>query len=1153
MSLFIRYIFIIIVSISSLGALAQQVTIGQGENSEELKNLSTTGFTLKLHINQVQFIKTKYGQDFYYRAQIPNFGKSIQVGNPQLPLYLKLIEIPANASYRILVRKMHFKIYDLKDYQIIYSLFPAQESVEKRENAPFHFRKNKAVYQKDAFYSESLYSIEELGEMRGQHIARLSISPVEYNPVKNQIKVYDELEIQVIFDMPQGFSQNTKKQKHYSPAFQNVSNYLLNASAYAVMTPIQGAQYPLKYVIVADSSFRTALIPFIKWKEKQGYKIIEAYTSDTAVGNTNASIKGYLQNLYNAGTALDPAPSYVLFVGDVTQIPKYPGQLGSWPADLYYCEFTNDYFPEMMYGRFSANDTSELIPQIEKTIEYEKYLMANPSYLDTCILISGRDASHAATYGDGQINYGTSTYFNATNNISCKSYLYINQSYNKDLEIRQNADSGAAFINYTAHGNIPGWYDPRFYTNNVANMQNAGKYPIMVGNACLTNKFDGPTTCFGEALLRARNKGAIAYIGASDNTFWDEDYYWAVGYGNISSNPTYATTTSGLYDLIFHTHGEPHNQWALTSYEYMQAGNMAVTQGGSNIRRYWELYHLMGDPSLMPYLNVPTPLTATYSPLLPLGVSSFNITTDAYALVAISRGDSLISSTYADSNGLAVLYFPPFTQAGNIDLVITASQKQVYFGNITAGSPNGPYIIYSAHQIIDSNGNNNAQADYNEHIKLNMELINITSHQADSAFAYLRSDDKSINFTDSVFFLGDFPGSDTLSFDSLFAFNVSANAIDKHEVKLYVYIEDSLGNNWTSHFFIKLTAPEIEINTAIIDDTQFGNSNGRIDPGETFKMLIPLSNNGGIETATIQCNLACNYSGVSIASSTYQMDTLRMGSTAFATFDITAGNSFKIGDIIRFDFDFNTNNRTGNKEITELVGFVDEDFETGDLSKFEWITNPQNPWFVQDTIVYEGNYSACSAPINDEDTSFLSITMKVLANDSISFYQKISCEENFDFLYFYIDDIVQGKWSGEKNWTRASYAVKEGIHNFKWAYIKDYINLENRDAAFVDMIAFPPTDAWTNVENAKEQLNSIKLMPNPAHNYSILSFEFAKTAKADIYLYDSKGQQIRIIKQNQATGGPQTIKIDTQNLSSGIYFIGIQNGSERWYKKLIVL
>ncbi|RUA32728.1 MAG: hypothetical protein DSY77_11510, partial [Bacteroidetes bacterium] len=30
-------------------------------------------------------------------------------------------------------------------------------------------------------------------------------------------------------------------------------------------------------------------------------------------------------------------------------------------------------------------------------------------------------------------------------------------------------------------------------------------------------------------------------------------------------------------------------------------------------------------------------------------------------------------------------------------------------------------------------------------------------------------------------------------------------------------------------------------------------------------------------------------------------------------------------------------------------------------------------------------------------------------------------------------------------------------------------------------------------------------------------------------------------------------KIDTQNLSSGIYFIGIQSGSERWYKKLIVL
>ena len=40
--------------------------------------------------------------------------------------------------------------------------------------------------------------------------------------------------------------------------------------------------------------------------------------------------------------------------------------------------------------------------------------------------------------------------------------------------------------------------------------------------------------CFGEGLLRANNKGAVGYIGGSNNTYWDEDFWWAVGNGSIS-------------------------------------------------------------------------------------------------------------------------------------------------------------------------------------------------------------------------------------------------------------------------------------------------------------------------------------------------------------------------------------------------------------------------------------------------------------------------------------------------------------------------------------------------------------------------------------------------------------------------------------------
>jgi len=1144
--------FILLFSLLITNSIAQNIQIGNQENSELISNITKEGFTVNLKVNKLEIMRIKHQSNIYYQILIPSFSKSTIVGNPDLPVYRRLIEIPENASYDIQIRKKHFKIYQLKEFQISDYIFPHQESVEKREDAIIRFQMNKAIYQVDSFYANPLYSIDELGEMRGQHIGRLNISPVEYNPVKNLLKVYDEIELQITFHTTNGIITSDSKAKTYSPAFQQLNSAFINAEAYQFV-PTMGVQYPVKYVIVADSMFRNSLQPFIKWKEKQGYKVIEAYTSDTAVGNTNASIKNYLQTLYNAGTALDPAPTYVLFVGDVTQIPKYPGQKGNWAADLYYCEFTNDYFPEMMYGRFSANDTSQLNPQIEKIVEYEKYLMADPSFLDTSILISGKDASHAPTYGDGQINYGTSNYFNATNGIVCKSYLYVNQSYNKDLQIRQDADSGAAFINYTAHGLVSGWHDPSFNISHVQTMTNAGKYPIMVGNACLTNKFDQPV-CFGEALLRARNKGAIAYIGASDNTLWDEDYYWAVGVGAISANPTYASTTSGLYDLIFHTHGEAHSDWALTAYQYLQAGNLAVTQGGSNAQRYWELYHLMGDPSLMPYRTVPTTMTVFYNPIIPIGINYFNVITEPYALVAISQNDSLIASAFADSLGAATLHFDPFTQAGTVDVVVTASQKQPFFGTTTAAPLTGPYIIYNNHQIIDNSQNANGLAENGEHIKLDISLNNISSFITDSVVAYLQTNDTMVQITDSMEFLGHFTANDTLSFDSIFAFDVVNNAVDGHKVKFNIKVIDSLNNVWNSIFYVPLYAPKIAINQAKVVDSQYGNGNGKLDAGETVELWIDLANTGSIISTNTLCNLQTSYSGVSIANSNFTIDSLKVDSNRFAKFNLTIDNSFQIGDIIRFDFDFYSNGFVGAKQFTLVVGSVDEDFETGDFSKFIWKSNNSNPWIITQDVVYEGSYSSRSDSIQDNDTSSLMITLNVLSDDSIHFYKRISSEPYYDGLVFYIDGFQKGRWTGAGNWTKESFPLKQGLHTLRWSYIKDSYYGQNLDAAFLDNIEFPPTDAWTNVENAKTDLSDIKLMPNPATNYSILSFKLESENNANIVLYDSKGQVVRIIKSNMHLNGQkQQLKINTQDLGSGIYFIGIQAGEQRWFKKLIVL
>ena len=112
-----------------------------------------------------------------------------------------------------------------------------------------------------------------------------------------------------------------------------------------------------------------------------------------------------------------------------------------------------------------------------------------------------------------------------------------------------DVSEGVGFANYTAHCGSSGWADPSFTNSDVSGLQNNNEFGLMIGNCCLSNQFD-VNVCFGEKLLRANNKGAVGYIGGSNNTYWNEDYWWAVGNGSISANPTYAGTGSSIIRLF---------------------------------------------------------------------------------------------------------------------------------------------------------------------------------------------------------------------------------------------------------------------------------------------------------------------------------------------------------------------------------------------------------------------------------------------------------------------------------------------------------------------------------------------------------------------------------------------------------------------------
>jgi len=255
-------------------------------------------------------------------------------------------------------------------------------------------------------------------------------------------------------------------------------------------------------------------------------------------------------------------------------------------------------------------------------------------------------------------------------------------------------------------------------------MTNTSQYSTMVGNCCLTNAFDSGT-CFGEALLRKANAGAIGYIGGSDVTYWNEDYWWGVGSGNINANPSYNNTGPGAYDAMFHLQDE--TTWAVVNSAIIMAGNLAVAQANGMDDYYWEIYHLMGDPSLSTYQGIPSENDITYDLFLPVGSEAIEIQAEPFSYVGLSQNNNLISSGTVGESGFLVLVFEPISNPGTLDITITAQNKIPYFGEIFVASPDGAYTIINS-DIINSGDDD--IISLGEEITLELEIENLGTETA---------------------------------------------------------------------------------------------------------------------------------------------------------------------------------------------------------------------------------------------------------------------------------------------------------------------------------------------------------------------------------------------------------------------------------------
>jgi len=259
-------------------------------------------------------------------------------------------------------------------------------------------------------------------------------------------------------------------------------------------------------------------------------------------------IRDFIRDVYNTQSAAhtgDGYLGYVLLIGDAyydnttemlpAAYPDYYDQYYEQASDHYYTCLTQieggsyDDYPDVMIGRLSVGNETELSNAVSKIIDYETTYASgdwrnnmfltngsadlnsesNSAFTDIVenVIPSGYDVSYL--YRDGTCTVP-----------STKAVIYHKPDADKAHDtIVSLINQGQWIVNYEGHGDQLGWEYPRLLDTSdlTSNLTNVGKLPFILSIACNTGRFDNQWSvdCMAEQFVNHAGNGAVAFLGSS--------------------------------------------------------------------------------------------------------------------------------------------------------------------------------------------------------------------------------------------------------------------------------------------------------------------------------------------------------------------------------------------------------------------------------------------------------------------------------------------------------------------------------------------------------------------------------------------------------------------------------------------------------------
>jgi PKD repeat protein len=488
--------------------LAISVTVAFAANSVTSVSSNGDETILKFKITNYDYKKVTTPKGKAIELVVPKTGKVLKAGAPELPRMSASIIIPDKAKMKVEV--VGTKFIEVKNVNIAPSKGNLLRTVNP-DDVPYTFGEE---YRTDAFFPKNLVQLKDPHIIRNFRGQTVQVHPFRYNPVTKVLRIYTKVAVKVSKTGQTGKNvllrakAPAKLDRSFRPIYSgHFVNFAQVQSRYTFLGDAIG-----NMLIVSYNGFMSDMADFVAWKQSCGYTVDLV---DYATIGSATALKTYVANYYGTNGL-----TFLLLVGDHAYVPTSSTSAGDSDNNYGYIVGSDSYL-DILVGRFSAETSAHVLTQVDRTINYERDVLASQSFFKDAI---GMGTSEGPGHDD-EYDY------EHINNIlaDCAGIGYTthecHQANGSAALMSSLINDGSGVIWYCGHGAVTQWYTSAwsYFSSDVDALVNEWELPFVISVACVVGDF-ATNTCFCETWQRATNNGnptgSIAHCGSTINQSW---------------------------------------------------------------------------------------------------------------------------------------------------------------------------------------------------------------------------------------------------------------------------------------------------------------------------------------------------------------------------------------------------------------------------------------------------------------------------------------------------------------------------------------------------------------------------------------------------------------------------------------------------------